>query len=67
MADGNRKGGLVISDRPQVSVELVENRDIEITVSRIGDGFDTVETTTIAFPVDCGKTVAKAILDLLKR
>lgn len=67
MEQQNRKGGLVVSDRPQVSVELVDNTDIEITVSRIADGFDSVETTVITFPADCGRMVAKAITQLLKR
>jgi len=67
MSDRKRKGGLVVPDRPQVSVELVDDVEIEITVSRIGDDFSTVRTDTVAFPLECGKDVAKAITALLKR
>ena len=61
-----RKGGLVVRDRPQVAVELAGDQ-IEITVSRIADDFRSVETTTITFPAECGRDIARAILQLLKR
>jgi len=63
----DRKGGLVISDRPQISVELVNKVEIEITVSGIGDDFARVETNTVIIPADCAKEVAEAILALVKR
>ena len=66
-SETNRKGGLVVADRPQISVELVNGMDIEISVSRIGDSFDTVDTQVISFPADVAKDVAKAILALVKR
>ena len=67
MAESTRVGGLVVTDRPQVSVELLDGHMIEITVSRIGDDFDSVQTDTIIFPAEVGKDVAKAILALLKK
>lgn len=66
MADEHRKGGLVVPDQPQISVELVHNTEIEITVARISDSFDSVDVDKVIIPVECGKVVAKAILDLLK-
>ncbi len=63
----NRKGGLVVADRPQISVELVDGQDIEITVSRIGDDFEKVDTQTVLFPAECAKDVAKALNALVKR
>lgn len=58
------RGGVVVVDRPQVSVE---ERDgvISISVAAIGAGFDTVELKDVSFPADCGKQVAEAILALL--
>lgn len=67
MAESNRVGGLVVQDRPQVSVEMVDGHEIEITVSRIGDDFASVQTDTITFPAAVGKDIAKAILALLKK
>ena len=63
----NRKGGLVVADRPQISVELIDGRDIEITVSRIGDDFATVDTQTVFFPAECAKDIAKALNAIVKR
>lgn len=62
-----RKGGLVVSDRPQVSVELiVSTNQVEISVARIGDDFQTVEFKEISFPAECAEEVANAILGLVR-
>lgn len=62
-----RKGGLVVRDRPQISVELNEHGEIIISTASIAEGFDSVDLKDITIPADCGKEVAKAILDLLKK
>ena len=62
-----KKGGLVVSLRPQISVEMTEHGDIVIATSAISDDFSTVEHEEVVFPADCGKEVAKAILNLLKK
>jgi hypothetical protein len=63
----SKKGGLVIADRPQISVELVDSVDVLITVSRISDDFASVETSEVVFPAECAKQVARAINKLVRR
>lgn len=67
MAEEKRKGGLVIADRPQISVEQAPSGDIVITMSRIGDDFATVETIDMTLPADCAEEVANAVLALIKQ
>lgn len=61
----NIRGGLVISDRPQISVEEL-NGDLVITVVAIGADFMSVEHKEISIPMDCAEEVANAILALTK-
>ena len=62
----NVKGGLVVVDRPQISVGMTEDGEITIDVARIGDNFKDVEIESVRFPADCAEHVAQALLDLLK-
>lgn len=59
------RGGLVISDRPQISVEESEGY-MTISVVSIGADFKNVEIKDVQFPVDCAEEVARAILDLAR-
>jgi hypothetical protein len=59
------RGGIVVSDRPQISIEELDGV-ISIHVTSIGDGFDSVDLKDVSFPIECGKEVADAILGLLK-
>jgi len=61
----NIKGGLVISDRPQISVEESQGM-LTITVVAIGADFMTVEHKEVSMPMDCAEEVANAILALTK-
>jgi hypothetical protein len=65
VSDQEKKGGLVVSDRPQISVEL-EDGYITISTASISEGFDSVDLEQITFPADCGEDIAHAILKLVK-
>lgn len=58
---------LVIYPRPQISVVLTGNGDVEVSVSNINEGFDRVDTDVIVLPSDCAREVAKAICSAAKR
>ena len=58
-------GGVVIADRPQISVEL-KGPDILITVASIADNFAEVQIDTVSFPLECARQVSRAINALLK-
>lgn len=66
MSGPENKGGLVIPDRPQISVELVNSVELQIVVAGIAPGFETVEINTVVIPLDCAEQVAKAMLELVK-
>jgi len=61
-----RRGGLVISDRPQISV-AEESGMLVITAAGISEDFSGVETKEISFPMDCAEEVARAILALIEQ
>ena len=61
-----RRGGVVIPDRPQISVEE-EGGILTIAVASIGEGFDSVEIKEVTMPMDCAQEVAQAILALVGR
>lgn len=63
-----RKGGLVVPDRPQISVEMsADSYEIIITVAGVAPDFEHIEHNEVHIPAECAEQVAKAILDLLKQ
>ena len=60
-----RKGGLVVEMRPQITVEMNNRGEVVISTSGIADDFEHVEINDIAFPVECAEDVANAILELV--
>lgn len=62
-----KKGGLVIHDRPQISVEMEMDGTVTISLARIGDDFQSVQIDTIAMPAECVKDVAQAMLKIIKK
>lgn len=61
-----RKGGLVIADRPQISVELNSLGEISISVASISNDMERVEFHEVFIPIDCAEQVANAMLKLLR-
>lgn len=59
-----KKGGLVIQARPQVSVELDEHREIVISVAGIDAAFERCEINEVKFPIECAAAVASALLEI---
>ena len=59
------RGGLVVVDRPQISVEETDGV-LTISVASIGIDFDTVELKDVQFPIECAEEVANAILSLTR-
>lgn len=61
----NKSGGLVIQDRPQISVVEADGL-ITISTASISDDFERVEHHDVVIPVECGEAVAKAILAIVR-
>jgi hypothetical protein len=62
--DSILKGGLIVSMRPQVAVELTETGDVVISTAFISDDFNRVEHADVRFPADCAGEIARAILEV---
>ncbi|RQN35031.1 hypothetical protein [Paraburkholderia tropica] len=65
--DGNKvvSGGLVVSMRPQISVELLADGEVMITTAGIADNFKDVQIDSVRFPVDCAKEIADQLYRLM--
>lgn len=57
-------GGLVVSMRPQVSVELTSDGDVAIATASISDNFREVEHNEVRFPVECAREIADELYRL---
>lgn len=57
-------GGLVVSHRPQISVELNSHGEIVISTASISDSFDDVEIDHVRFPIECAREIADALYRL---
>jgi hypothetical protein len=68
MAESNENkvvsGGLVISARPQVSVELRSDGDVVISSASIADNYQDVELDAVRFPIDCAREIAAELIRL---
>ncbi|WP_110327760.1 hypothetical protein [Paraburkholderia tropica] len=64
--DGNKvvSGGLVVSMRPQVSVELLACGDIQIHTATVSDDFEHVAINDIRFPLECARQIADELYRL---
>lgn len=57
-------GGLVVSHRPQVLVELESDGRIAISTASISDDFNSVEHDVVRFPVECAREIAEELYRL---
>jgi hypothetical protein len=57
-------GGLVVSMRPQISVELTADGDVVIATASISDDFRSVEHNEVRFPVECAREIADELYRL---
>lgn len=57
-------GGLVISMRPQVSVDVNANGEVTISTASISDDFRNVELNDVRFPVECAREIADELYRL---
>ena len=56
--------GLVISHRPQISVELNSYGEIVISTASISDSFESVEHNDVRFPIECARDIADTLYRL---
>ncbi|KWO06046.1 hypothetical protein WM26_31055 [Burkholderia cepacia] len=56
--------GLVISHRPQISVELNNLGEIVISTASISDSFENVEIDHVRFPIECAREIADTLYRL---
>ncbi|QTO42168.1 hypothetical protein [Burkholderia latens] len=58
-------GGLVVSHRPQISVELNHQGEIVISTASIADSFESVDIDHVRFPIECVREIADALYRLV--
>jgi hypothetical protein len=65
--DETVSGGLVVSHRPQISVELNNQGEIVISTASISDSFESVEIDHVRFPIECAREIADALYRLAEK
>lgn len=67
MADNQKKDNktnLVILDRPMISVETTEYKEVRITVIGMDGAMENIRQQELLFPLECARQVAEFLLQL---
>ncbi|MFJ5445525.1 hypothetical protein ACIKP9_04720 [Methylobacillus methanolivorans] len=67
MADNQKKDNktnLVILDRPMISVETTEYKEVRITVIGMDGAMENIRQQELLFPLECAEQVAQFLLQL---
>lgn len=64
MADNQKKANMVILDRPMISVETTEYKEVRIIVIGMDGTMENIRQQELLFPLDCAEQVGQFLLQL---
>lgn len=67
MSDDIAEEVLLIMPKPQVAVDLNVHGEVVISVTSIGEDYNSVESVSVKIPLDDAKAVALAIVELAEK
>ncbi|MCB5184636.1 hypothetical protein LG201_05400 [Methylobacillus gramineus] len=59
MTDSRKSANMVILDRPMISVETTEYKEVKLTVVGMDAAMESIRQQEIVFPLECATQVAQ--------